>query len=432
MDELKETIRFLETHNAGSKPYPAPVELFKEIVEEHHGWFPIRIRALPEGSVIYPHVPVYTIEAEGKFSGLVTFLESLLTMVWYPSTVATLSRRCRDGIEGAFQVSVDEADAWKLESRLHDFGFRACTSVEQAIIGGMAHLLIFSGTDTLPAAYHAQYELNNGKPVASSIPASEHSVMMAHGSDFAAMTAIVEEFGSDVYSIVLDTWDYAEALSKDLPIIAEIVKEKGGHLVVRPDSGDPVEMTLMGLRALEKCFGSKVNGKGYRVINNAGLIFGDGLTVQKIKAILSGILEAGFSAECVAFGMGSNLLHKLNRDTMSFATKVCHEVHADGTGRNLFKRPKTDLSKASLPGKMTVTFSQTETGEKFPIVYPSEAAPSVDNLLELVYDHGPVRLATAARTFEQIKIDLANDWKRAPKKADVLSVEMKALSQSLI
>lgn len=75
----------------------------------------------------------------------------------YPTTVATLSRRARDVIEAAFERSVDAGAASPLLlSRLHDFGFRGCCTVEQSVIGGAAHLLNFEGTDTLSAAYYVQ------------------------------------------------------------------------------------------------------------------------------------------------------------------------------------------------------------------------------------------------------------------------------------
>ena len=51
-----------------------------------------------------------------------TFLETLLTMVWYPTTVATLSRRCKDVIQKGFEKTVDDDAHFLLDSRLHDFG----------------------------------------------------------------------------------------------------------------------------------------------------------------------------------------------------------------------------------------------------------------------------------------------------------------------
>ncbi|KAF9170776.1 hypothetical protein BGX20_008532, partial [Mortierella sp. AD010] len=239
---------FFSTHNAGFTPYPFPKDLFMKIVDEHDGYFPVRIEALPEGSACHAHVPVFQIFAEGEMSRLVTYLETLLTMVWYPCTVATLSRRSRDLIRAAYDKSVDPDNFWTLESRLHDFGFRACTSVEQSVIGGTAHLLNFTGTDTLSAAYYAQFELNAGEPVASSIPASEHSVMTSFRTEKEAMEAMIENFGEGVFACVMDSYDYQRALDNVVPAIASFKLEKGGFLVLRPDSGDSVDSVLAGLR----------------------------------------------------------------------------------------------------------------------------------------------------------------------------------------
>lgn len=140
-EEVDRAAEFFSTHIAEDKPFPFPRDLFDRIVQEHDGIFPVKIEALPEGSICYPHVPVYQITAEGKFSRLVTFLETLLTMVWYPSTVATLSRRTRSLIESKYALSVDPEAYGSLGSRLNDFGFRGCTCVEQAVLGGCAHLV---------------------------------------------------------------------------------------------------------------------------------------------------------------------------------------------------------------------------------------------------------------------------------------------------
>ncbi|KAJ2412299.1 hypothetical protein GGI10_003762 [Coemansia sp. RSA 2530] len=164
----------LRTHNFGFTEYPFPKHLFLKFIAENAGYFPVRIEALREGSVVYPHMPVFQITAKDEYSSLITYLETVLLMAWYPSTVATLSRLSRAVIEDHYRESVDEDGRWTLEIRMHDFGFRECTCVGQSMIGGAAHLLGFDGTDTLSAAFYAQYRLNNGQPMATSIPATKH------------------------------------------------------------------------------------------------------------------------------------------------------------------------------------------------------------------------------------------------------------------
>ena len=249
--------------------------------------------------------------------------------------------------------------AGEASSRLHDFGFRGCTSVEQSVIGGAAHLvctvhwpavarrrvahaaqLNFDGTDTMSAAYYVQYHLNNGQAVATSIPASEHSVMTAWSSERSAMLHMIDKFGSGVFACVMDSYDYANALERVLPSVARAQVEKGGFLVLRPDSGDQVEVVLAALDAAERLFGSTTNTKGYRVPNSVGVIQGDGVTYASLNAILEAIEKRGFSAQSVAFGMGGGLLQKVNRDTMSFATKLSHIEYASGEKRDVMKIPK--------------------------------------------------------------------------------------------
>ncbi|RKP16430.1 NAPRTase-domain-containing protein, partial [Rozella allomycis CSF55] len=347
IDDIERASAFFKTHNANYTSFPFPEDLFLKFIKEKDGYFPVKIEALPEGTVVYPHVPVFVITAEKEYSRLVTYLETILTMVWYPSTVATLSRRMKDLIEESFEKSVDEEFYCMIESRLHDFGFRGCTSVEQSIYGGCAHLLNFTGSDTMSAAYYAQFYLNYGKPVATSIPATEHSVMTSFKSEKDAIINMIEKFGSGIYSIVMDSYDYANALNNILPVVASKKLEKGGILVLRPDSGNPSEVVLMALRAAEKVFGASINKKGYKVsvllllkevLNKCSVIQGDGVTFEQTKEILKSILDAGFSSMNLALGMGGGLLQKLNRDTMSFATKLCYIEYVDGTDRGEYRK----------------------------------------------------------------------------------------------
>ena len=172
-EDVQRAAAFFDSHNAGGTALPWPRELFERIVTEHDGYFPIRVQALPEGTCTHVRVPTYQITASGDFAPLCLFMETLLTQVWYPSTVATLSRRARDVIERAFEASTEEGKAHPLlPSRLHDFGMRSCATGEQSVLGGCAHMLSFEGSDTMPAAFHAQFQLNEGRPVASSIPAT--------------------------------------------------------------------------------------------------------------------------------------------------------------------------------------------------------------------------------------------------------------------
>jgi len=421
VEDVEKADAFYSTHNAAFTPYPFPKDEFLRFIKENNGYFPVRIEAIAEGTAIYPHVPVYQITARGHYSKLVTFLETLLTMVWYPSTVATLSRRTRCVVEDAFEKSVDKDAFWKIDSRLHDFGFRGCTCLEQATIGGVAHLLNFRGSDTMAACYYAQYVLNNGKPIAQSIPATEHSVMTSWKNEQAAIRNMITKFGKGVFACVMDSYDYANAMQNILPQIKAEKLKQGGFMVCRPDSGDPTEAILLGLEAEEKCFGVTKNKKGFKVINGAGVIQGDGINIHNVKEILNAMMDKGYSAENSAFGMGSGLLQKVNRDTMSFATKLCHVKYADGTERDAMKTPKTDGGKYSLPGRLKVI--RNKSG--IPIVHcgTEKDVNTKDNLLKVVYDCGPVDVKWM--NFDDLRDYVDSTYKALPKKADVIGDDLK-------
>lgn len=413
---------FYRQHNAGNTQYPFPEELFRKFVRENDGYFPVKLQALPEGSVIYPHVPVYQITAEGEYAPLVTFLETLLTQVWYPSTVATLSRHTKQYITEAFEQSVDPDAWWKLNSRLHDFGFRGTTCLEQSVLGGLAHLLNFEGSDTMSACYVGQYQLNNKKPIAQSIPATEHSVMTSWVTEEEAVRNMIQRFGSGVMATVGDSYDWNRFLNVVVPKLAPEMKAKGGFWVVRPDSGDPVKCVVEALVALEKAFGVTVNSKGYKVIQGAGVIQGDGIDIGIVQDILDAVLGEGYSAENVAFGMGGGLLQKLNRDTMSFATKLSHITYQDGTKRDLMKTPATDSGKFSLPGELQVNYCNGA-----PTVYPVpakwEEGRLEDNQLRTVYDKRPIGYIWD--DFDTVRARVESQWKALPKFHDPISGQLK-------
>lgn len=284
VDDVNDAAHFYSTHNTAHTAMPFPRDLFLRFVEEHDGWFPVRIESLPEGTVTHVHTPVFQIYALEEYARLVTWLETLLTQVWYGTTVATLSRRTKTAIGRAYDRSVDDSKRVLLNHSLHDFGMRGCTSVEQSVIGGCAHLLSFRGSDTMTAGYYAQKHLNGGRPVSQSIPASEHSVMTAWPDERQAMEQMIRQFGGDgcMFSVVMDSYDYVHALTHILPSIAALHTQRGGLMILRPDSGDPIECVLQALEAGEAVFGADVNGKGYKVVRKMGVLQGDGINYDVV------------------------------------------------------------------------------------------------------------------------------------------------------
>lgn len=338
---------------------------FLRIVDTHDGFWPLRIRALPEGTVVPSGVPMVTVEStDPDLAWAVSYVETLMLQLWYPVTVATLSWSVRRVIAGFLEETSDDA-ASQLPFMLHDFGYRGVSSPQTAARGGLAHLVAFRGTDTLAAvlAARAYYD----EPMAGySIPAAEHSTITSWGSEaeVEAYRNMVRQFGkpgaifacvsdsTDIYNAVDNLW--GEALRQE-------VIDSGAMLVVRPDSGDPIEVVLRCARLLEKRFGADTNSKGYKVLRNVRLIQGDGINDRTVRDILATLKLNGYAADNIAFGMGGGLLQQVNRDTLKFAMK-CSAIRIDGEWRDVWKNPVTDPGKASKRGRMTV-LRDRDTGE---------------------------------------------------------------------
>jgi len=282
----------------------------------------------------------------------------------------------------------------------------------------------------MSAAFYAQFVLNEGRPVAESIPATEHSVMTSwptiDGKETLAVKHMIEKYGAGVFATVGDSYDWNKFLDEVVPECANLAKSKGGFWVVRPDSGEPVECVIDALHALEKAFGITYNNKGFKVINGAGVIQGDGIDINIIRDILRATILAGFSAENVAFGMGAGLLQKVNRDTMSFATKLCYTEYENGTRHDVWKHPKTDTEKFSLPGITQVNLVSDQDGHETPNVYPVPAMWEdrriETDLLKTVYDSGPVDFEKP--TFDQLRADITSYWNKMSSNGAALSKQM--------
>jgi nicotinamide phosphoribosyltransferase len=166
-------------------------------------------------------------------------------------------------------------------------------------------------------------------------------------------------------------------------------------------------------------FGHTVNGKGFRVINGCGIIQGDGINLATLQAISAAVISEGYSPENVAYGMGAGLLQKVDRDTMSFATKLNFIRYADGRERNVMKFPKTDAAKMSFPGILAV-----KRVDGVPTVFPEACVAPEENLLEVVYDSGPVN--GVHDSFDKLRERVRETWTALPRSADPLSAQLKA------
>ena len=138
------------------------------------------------------------------------------------------------------------------------------------------------------------------------------------------------------------------------------VIDSGATVVIRPDSGDPVEVLPKMFAILGESFGFTRNDKGYKVLNNIRIIWGDGINQLSIQSILRVVVDMnGWSADNIAFGMGGALLQQLDRDTQKFALK-CSSACVNGEWIDVFKDPITDSGKKSKAGRVNLWTSGGE------------------------------------------------------------------------
>eukprot|EP00736_Rhodelphis_marinus_P005307 Rmarinus@m.26798 len=295
-----------------------------------------------------------TIEnSDPKCFWLTNFLETLLVQVWYPMTICTNSREQKKTI---LRYLHETGTPDLAPHKLHDFGFRGVSSVETAALGDAAHIVHFEGTDTVPGLVLAR-EYYGAEVAAFSIPASEHSTMTSwtQSNESAAYENMLKAYPDGIMACVSDSYNIFDATEKIWGTqLKEQVLARDGTLVIRPDSGNPKEVILRLLGILSEKFGSRKNGKGYRVLDDhVRLIQGDGVTGDVIADILQTMKEQEWSADNVGFGSGGGLLQKFNRDTLKCAFK-CSFAVVDGKERAVFKNPITDPGKASKQGRLVL------------------------------------------------------------------------------
>lgn len=323
-----------------------------KLLDRYEGRLPVEIKAVPEGTVVDTGNVLMTIRnTDPDFYWLTNWLETMLVQVWYPTTVASHSREIKNIIALALDESAD--DLTGLRFKLHDFGFRGTSSVESAAIGGAAHLVNFRGTDTLPALAYLQMVYRAGVS-GFSIPAAEHSTITTWGRDGEgdAYENMLTQYPEGFVAIVIDSYDPGYAMKVLLGSqLKDRVMLRHGTVVVRLDSGLPVDSVLTGLRALEAAFGTVRNTKEFKLLpTQLRVIQGDGVEKDTIDNILDEMIAEHYSADNISFGMGGRLLQLHSRDDYGFAMKAS-SVTVDGVESGVYKAPMGDPSKNSEPGK---------------------------------------------------------------------------------
>lgn len=374
------------------------------ILNKHNGYLPIVIRAVPEGTVVPVKNVLATIEnTDPECFWLTTWLETaLLRAIWYPTTVATQSWTIKQVILDYLEKTGDPST---IDFKLHDFGARGVSSMESAGIGGAAHLVNFMGSDTITGVLFARQYYNAGV-AGFSIPAMEHSTVTSWGreNEVESYRNMVNQYAKPgaILAAVSDSYDIFNAASKLWgEELRQQVIDSGATVVIRPDSGDPVEVNAKLIQILGDKFGYTYNDKGYKVLNNVRIIQGDGVNELTVRSILGNFLVHGWSADNIAFGMGGALLQQLDRDTQKFAMK-CSAALINGEWIDVMKDPVTDSGKKSKAGRVTLWdngVGEYQSTVNQPMNWTDRGFSWQESLVE-VYRDGKL---TKEYTFEEVR-----------------------------
>jgi nicotinamide phosphoribosyltransferase len=375
------------------------------------GCLPIAVKALPEGSLVPMKVPVLTIyNTHPDFYWITNYLETIISnLLWKPMTSATIAHEYRKVLT-KWQEKTDAERGWFIDWQGHDFSMRGMDSVEAVISSGLGHLTSFSGTDSLPAIYGARKHYGATEFVGGSVNATEHSVMCAGGKEDEVETfrRLLETYPTGILSIVSDTWDLWKVCTEHIVTLKEEILARDGKVVIRPDSGDPVDIICGTLtpydsstgedyhksyRVREKgviellwdVFGGTINEQGYKVLDShIGAIYGDSITIERANEICARLEAKGFASTNVVLGIGSFTYQYNTRDTFGFAMKATY-VDVNGEGREIFKDPITDDgTKKSATGLLHVTKSNNE----YMLVDKVSWAEEDGGELQVIYHNG--------------------------------------------
>ena len=345
-------------------------------IEDLHdlGYLPIVFKALPEGVSVPIRVPMFTMyNTKPEFFWLTNYFETIIsTTVWMPCNSATIAKKYRQILDKYAEETSSAPDF--VDWQGHDFSMRGMAGLEAALVSAAGHLLSFTGSDTIPAIDFLEqyYRADAGEElVGGSVAATEHSVMCMGTKTDEVSTfkrLITEVYPHGVVSIVSDTWDLWQVLTEYLPALKEDVLARNGKVVIRPDSGDPVDIICGNpngkteeekkgvIQLLWDTFGGTTNAKGYKELDtHIGAIYGDSITLDRATRICERLKQNGYASTNVVLGVGSFTYQYNTRDTFGFAMKATYG-EVDGESREIYKDPITDDgTKKSAKGLIKIT-----------------------------------------------------------------------------
>jgi nicotinamide phosphoribosyltransferase len=436
------------------------------------GYLPLKVKSLPEGIETHPNIPHMTfVNTVDGFAWLTLYMETMVSnLAWKPSTAATIAKLYRRQAE-EWVKKTDPNNLWLVDYMCHDFSARGLSGSDDMIAVGLGHATSFRGSDTLAAIPAARYYYGepDNEVIINSVNASEHSVSTTKIFTVGEQQMIADWlkiFDKGVLSIVADTFDLWKLITEYLPANKEAIMARDGKLVIRPDSGDPVDIicgTMLPsdpdflarknsseeigvVELLWNIFGGTINEQGYKVLDpHIGAIYGDSITPERQVQIYERLAAKGFAATNIVLGVGSFTYQFNTRDTLGFACKGswfeinewsnpcnketgCLECKAIGEDidickdgcvqsrpikkpYNIYKDPVTDDgTKKSLKGLLQVyqTHKLDDRSGVPNYEVMQECTPEEENqgLLQVIYEDGKFHNQT---TFKEIRDRLLNN-----------------------
>lgn len=411
------------------------------------GYLPLKIKALPEGTLVPYLVPPMTIvNTKAGFQWLTNMIETVLSCENWPIQTSTTTSVAYLKVFKEFAQKTGTPMEF-VPFQGHDFSFRGMFGKHAAAMSGFGHLASgLVGTDTIPAVLFAEkyYGANvDNELVGCSVDATEHSVTCSwimEGEIEFFKYLMKEQSPKGILSVVSDTWDFWTLVTDYLPQLKSEIMARDGTLVIRPDSGDPVkvltgykvspvsdykelfetqkeaeadvinkgyeayrfngqyygfedsntiELMECEVKGLIEClwdtFGGTITSKGYKLLDDhIGAIYGDAITLTRQRQILQRLMDKGFASK-VVLGIGSYSYQYVTRDTHGSAVKATSVVKA-GERLAIFKDPKTDSKKKSAKGLLKIDRVNNEL-TLFDDVTEQEEAKG---LLEVVFENGKI------------------------------------------
>lgn len=408
---------------------------FEELHKLQH--LPIKVKSLPEGIETDPNIPHMTfVNTVDGFAWLTLYLETIVSsLAWKSSTSATIAlqyrRNCTEWVN-----KTDSTNLWLVDYLCHDFSARGLNPHDM-LSSGLGHATSFRGSDTLICIPGAKYYYNEPEDQVciNSVNASEHSVSTTKIFTVGEKQMIVDwlkEFPIGILSIVADTFDLWKLITEYLTDseVKELILARDGKLVIRPDSGDPVDIVCgkifpkgciidqkekyeeQGIiELLWDIFGGTINSQGYKVLDpHIGAIYGDSINLDRQVEIYRRLESKGFASTNIVLGVGSFTYGFNTRDTFGFAAKgawfeVEHYNDMEGKWRksyNIYKDPITDDgTKKSLKGLVSVILEPLDNN--YYVIQECAQEEESKGLLQIIYEDGKFSNQT---TLEEVRNNL--------------------------